>query len=87
MNKTINFYVATKPREAVGRIYLTGGSSRLPGLKERIEEETGIDVEYLNPFLFLDDVRAPGVDEESQFFMAVALYLSSRISDSGLWYE
>ena len=33
--------MATKPRETVGKIYLTGGSSLAPGLKERIEGGDG----------------------------------------------
>jgi type IV pilus assembly protein PilM len=83
MNKTINFYIATKPRETVGKIYLTGGSSLVPGMKERIQSDTGIDVEFLNPFLFLNQGQGGG-QEGSEFFMTVALYLSSRIGENGL---
>ncbi len=84
MNKTVNFYVATKPRESVGKIYLTGGSSRVPGLKEHVEKETGIEVEFLNPFLFLSNGDGTAMNEENAFFMTVALYLSSRIGDNAL---
>lgn len=82
INKTVNFYVATKPRETVGKIYLTGGSSLVPGLKERIERETGIEVAFLDPSMFLT-TNGTGLtlDENDRFFMPVALYLSSRVSD------
>lgn len=82
MNKTVNFYVATKPRETVGKIYLTGGSSRIPGLKERIESETGIEVAFLDPSMCLkQNEKSMKLGEEDQAFAPVALYLSSRVSD------
>jgi type IV pilus assembly protein PilM len=85
INKTINFYVATKPRESVGKIYLTGGSSLVPGLQEQIEREVGIQVEFLNPFLFLNNGQGMAMtDDERKSFMTVALYLSSRIGENGL---
>jgi type IV pilus assembly protein PilM len=80
INKTINFYVATKPKETVGKIFLTGGSALIAQLKEEIESETGIEVEFLNPFLTFnghqDDDHAA-----DQCFAPVALYLSTRICD------
>jgi type IV pilus assembly protein PilM len=80
INKTINFYVATKPKETVGKIFLTGGSALIPQLKEEIETETGIEVEFLNPFLAFN-----GHEEDThvadQCFAPVAVYLSTRIGD------
>ncbi len=82
MNKTVNFYAATKPRETVGKIYLTGGSSCLPGLKERIESDTGIEVAFLDPSKCLvQNERGVGLAEADHSFAPVALYLSSRVSD------
>ncbi len=82
INKTVNFYVATKPREAVSKIYLTGGSSLVPGLKKQIESDTGIGVEFLNPFLCLDDSGPMGTQENQEFLMPVALSLSMRMNES-----
>jgi type IV pilus assembly protein PilM len=82
ISKTINFYVSIKPREMISKIYLTGGSSLLKGLKDQVAEDTKVTVEYLNPFLMLSG--APdSVPEYDQFkpVGAVALYLSSRVSD------
>jgi type IV pilus assembly protein PilM len=82
MNKTVNFYVATKPRETVGKIYLTGGSCLVPGLKERIESDTGIEVAFLNPSTWLHrNERSATLSDEDHAFAPVALYLSSRVGD------
>ncbi len=80
INKTIRFYLATKPKEDIGRIYVTGGSSLLPGLKEKIVEDTGIQVEVINPFLLAGGVQNE-IYENMKEFMAVPLYLSTRITD------
>ncbi len=82
INKTVNFYVATKPRETVGKIYLTGGSSRVAGLKERVQKDTGIEVEFLDPFLFVESGGAGATLEEEKYSVPVALYLSSRRDES-----
>jgi type IV pilus assembly protein PilM len=82
ISKTVNFYVATKPRETVGKIYLTGGSSRLPGLKDQVERETGISVDFLNPFLFVNKASIDDALYEGQeTVMPVALFLSSRLDE------
>lgn len=80
INKTINFYVATKPKETVGKIYLTGGSALIAQLKEEIESETGIEVEFLNPFLAFNG-HENDQQTTDQCFAPVALYLSTRIGD------
>jgi type IV pilus assembly protein PilM len=82
INKTVRFYLATKPKENIGKIYVTGGSSLLPGLKEKIVEDSGIQVEVINPFLLTQsgDVQSE-VYENLKEFMAVPLYLSTRITD------
>ncbi len=84
ITKTINFYTATKPNDTIGKIYLTGGSSLLQGLKEKIEEDTRIEIEYIDPILLLNlDQTKHRVYEEYSTFMSVALYLSSRVVDLG----
>jgi type IV pilus assembly protein PilM len=84
INKTINFYVATKPKENIGKIYLTGGSSLAAGLKERISEDTKTEVEHVNPFLLThDNENRLRIYEDSKDFIDVALYLSTRVGDVG----
>jgi type IV pilus assembly protein PilM len=82
INKTVRFYLATKPKENIGKIYVTGGSSLLPGLKEKIVEDSGIQVEVINPFLLVQPGDSQNeVYENLKEFMAVPLYLSTRITD------
>ncbi len=82
INKTVRFYLATKPKENIGKIYVTGGSSLLPGIKEKIVEETGITVEVINPFLLLEGgVAQAGMYEELKEVMVVPVYLSARVTD------
>lgn len=84
INKTINFYVATKPKETIGKIYLSGGSSLVQGLREKVAEDTKTEVEYINPFLLLaQDQGHLGAYDDFRQFVPVALYLSSRVTDVG----
>lgn len=82
ISKTINFYTSTKTRERIDRVYLTGGTSLLKGLKETIQENTQIEVEFINPFLFIKDDEEK-IEQYKDFkeSIAVALYLSSRAVD------
>ena len=50
----IDFINRTYPGEEIERIFLTGGSSRITGLKELINNEIGIPVEYIYPFTSLN---------------------------------
>ncbi len=80
INKTVRFYLATKPKENIGKIFVTGGSSLLPGIKEKIVDETGIPVEVVDPFLLIQD-GSPGLYEEFKEAMVVPMYLSTRVLD------
>lgn len=81
INKTVRFYLATKPKENIGKIYVTGGSSLLPGMKEKIVDETGIPVEVINPFLMINDGAAQTGMYELKEVMVVPIYLSTRVTD------
>jgi type IV pilus assembly protein PilM len=85
INKTVNFYASTRPMERIGKIFLTGGSSLLTGLRETMQNNTGIEVEFVDPFLLLNEEQhMAGETEGLNQMMAVALYLSSRMLDTGL---
>jgi type IV pilus assembly protein PilM len=82
INKTVKFYLATKPKESIEMVYLTGGSSLVQGLKEKITEDTGVAVEVMNPFLILkEDEGKIRMYDEFKEFMVVPLYLSTRVTD------
>jgi len=82
VNKTINFFRSIKTSETLDKIYVTGGSSLLAGLKDKMKEETGLEVETINPFLMLGkNYGADKTLEDYMVFMPVALQLSARIKE------
>ena len=45
----MNFYIAAGSSEQVEHCYITGGSSKILGMKEALEQLTDLEVEELNP--------------------------------------
>ena len=50
IKRALDFLGTTYPDETIDKIFLTGGSCRIPGFREYLEMETDIPVEELNPF-------------------------------------
>jgi len=50
IKKVLNFFIAVGSSEQAGACFVTGGSCRLPGLVETLQELVGLEVEILNPF-------------------------------------
>jgi len=50
IQKTFDFFRATAPGEHIEKIFLAGGSSKVPGLMEALRQEFSLPVEVLNPF-------------------------------------
>jgi type IV pilus assembly protein PilM len=50
IQKTFDFFRATAAGEHIERIYLAGGSAKVPGLMEALRQEFSLPVEGLNPF-------------------------------------
>lgn len=63
LKKVLNFYIAAGSSEQVGSCFVTGGSCRLPGLSEALQELIGLDIEEINPFDVLE-VKAKLDDDE-----------------------
>lgn len=78
LRNTINYYANTRPGEAVSRIVLTGGSSRLPGFAEAIGEMTRLAVAPGDPFAGVGLSRKLDADQlrERRSSLAVALGLA-----------
>jgi type IV pilus assembly protein PilM len=80
--KTFDFFRAPAGAESIERIWISGGTARLPGLKAMLEEEFGMPVEELDPFRKVS-IPADGLDGDqirrfgSQFAIAVGLALRS----------
>jgi type IV pilus assembly protein PilM len=50
IEKTFDFYKATASSDRIDRIVVSGGSSRIDGLMQALEERFGSPVESFNPF-------------------------------------
>lgn len=83
INKTINFYLSTKPNERISKIYITGGTSLIEGIKDKIYNDTNIDIEVIDPFLLVggEGVVKPNLYKELKDVCSVAMHLSTRIDD------
>ena len=50
VQKTFDFFRETYPTETITRVLISGGTSHMFGLAERIQETFGYPTEVLNPF-------------------------------------
>jgi type IV pilus assembly protein PilM len=50
IKRALDFLGTTYPDESIDKMFLTGGSCRIPGFREYLEAETEIPIEELNPF-------------------------------------
>ncbi len=50
IKRALDFLASTYPDETIEKLYITGGSSRIPGFRKYLEMETELSVEELNPF-------------------------------------
>ncbi|RMG59689.1 MAG: type IV pilus assembly protein PilM [Deltaproteobacteria bacterium] len=62
VQRSHNFYAASFPDKHVTKIFLTGGASRSPFLREMMEDKLGIGVELFDPFdgLVYDESEVDG---------------------------
>jgi len=69
IKRALDFLGTTYPDETIDKIFLTGGSCRIPGFREYLEMETEIAVEELNPFSDLQ-VNEKAFDPKYLSYMA-----------------
>lgn len=50
IQRSLDFYAATAADSRIARVYLGGGTARIPALFKIIEQRVGVPVEILNPF-------------------------------------
>jgi len=75
LNRSLDFFARKKVEHGVDKIYITGGSSKLKGLKSLLESEIDQEIERMNPFNnFLFDFE---VDEEMAPYFSVVLGLAA----------
>jgi type IV pilus assembly protein PilM len=85
IQKTFDFFRATASGENIQRIYLAGGTARVPGLVDLLREEFALPVEELYPFRKI--VINPGKHNEDQVRelaprLAIAVGLALRSFDT-----
>jgi type IV pilus assembly protein PilM len=81
IQKTFDFFRATSAGEHIEKIYLAGGSAKVPGLIEALRREFSLPVEFLNPFQHMEYAETnAGAElvEENAGQMAVAVGLALR---------
>jgi type IV pilus assembly protein PilM len=85
IQKTFDFFRASSAGEHIEKIYLAGGSSKVPGLVEALRQEFSMPVELLNPFQRVTpptEGRAAELVEQNPGQMAVAVGLALRSFES-----
>jgi type IV pilus assembly protein PilM len=50
IQRSLDFYAATAADNRIARVYLSGGTARIPALFKVIEQRAAVPVEILNPF-------------------------------------
>jgi len=50
IQRSLDFYAATAADSQISRIYLSGGTCKLPSLYKVVENKVGVPVEIMNPF-------------------------------------
>lgn len=78
--KTFDYFKTTSQSEEIEEIYISGGASRTDGLRDHLEEQFQVPVQYLDPFRKIDTSkhRLPdggGDGAASDFAVAVGLAL------------
>jgi type IV pilus assembly protein PilM len=84
IQKTFDFFRATASGEHIERIYIAGGSSRVPGLVDALRQEFSMTVEVLNPFQRIMppmDSYENEILEQNPGQLAVAVGLALRSFD------
>ncbi len=81
IQRSLDFYAATAADNRIARVYLSGGTARIPALFKIIEQRAGVPVEVLNPFktIEIDHKRFdPMLLTQSAASAAVAVGLALR---------
>jgi type IV pilus assembly protein PilM len=81
IQRSLDFYASTSQGGSISRVYLSGGTARIPALFKVIEARAGVPIEVLNPFknIEIDDKKFdPAVILASAPSAAVAVGLALR---------
>ncbi len=84
IQKTFDFFRATASGETIQRIFVAGGTARVPGLVDLLREEFAMPVEEMNPFRKIVPNPARHTDDEIRNLsprLAIAVGLALRSFD------
>ena len=54
IQRSLDFFASTSGDARIARVYLSGGTARIPALQKVLEARAGVPVELLNPFRNVD---------------------------------
>ncbi len=54
IQKTLDYFLSQGTSDSVNKIYLSGGTSKTPGLARVVQDKSGTNVEMVNPFANID---------------------------------
>jgi type IV pilus assembly protein PilM len=54
IQRSLDFFASTSGDARIGRVYVSGGTARIPALQKVLEARAGVRVELLNPFKNVD---------------------------------
>jgi type IV pilus assembly protein PilM len=81
VHKTFDFFRETYPSETISRVLVSGGTSRITGLAQRIEETFGYPTEVMDPFKNI--TVGPKVDAEKVTSLGPALAVAVGLALRG----
>lgn len=74
VHRSVDFYLSQGPERSIGRIVLSGGSSKLKGLAKHLAGELKVPVSVMDPFVFLKGAGLPS-EHDPAFGVAMGLAL------------
>jgi type IV pilus assembly protein PilM len=84
IQRSLDFYVAASAIGKVQKIFLMGGSSKVPGMTSVIENKTGVPVEIANPFQGLQiDEKKFNVSQLNEIAASAAVAVGLAIRKVG----
>ena len=81
VQKTFDFFRETYPSEAINRVMISGGTARIAGLPEKIQEIFGYPTEIMNPFKSIS--MGPKVDAAKVTSLGPALAVAVGLALRG----
>lgn len=83
ITRSLEYFTMQNKGQTVERFYVTGGGSKLKGLKELIAREIEMDLTLLDPFAGLELRLQSGEESAVEYAVAIGLGLSEVLTSEG----